>query len=334
MTSKSPSPDFIFRRCDFDSPEELSEIYRLCFGTTPSPHYFKWKYVDNPAGRAIAFVAIHNNTVAGFYGVIPEFFMINGKVQTIYQSMDTMTHPQYRRMGLFAKLANMTYDYIRQKDGQLHLIGFPGEMSFSGFVDKLHWQDIIRFKYLFTSKLLFRPITLLSSFSNYRVEKITTFGEEFDSYFEQKELVGRPIAKYINRSIINWRLANHPDIHYEIAKIVHDGQLVGYFSYRLHDNNTAFLVNIDVLKTELFKSCLNVVCHYLFSEKKIRAIYTFQSGKNLKKAYYRSGFLSNPFSKGPFSYRTPFIVYGDKEISGLDWFNPNNFYIQPIVRDY
>lgn len=334
MTYSSPPPDLIFRLCDFDTPDDLSEIYRQCFGTTPSPQYFKWKYLDNPAGKAIAFVAIHNNKVVGFYGVIPELFMINGKVQLIYQSMDTMTLPSYRRMGLFAKLANMTYDYIRQKDGRLNLIGFPGEMSFRGFVDKLHWRDIIHFKYLFTSKALFKPIALLSSFSRYEVEKITSFGEEFDTYFEHKELADRPIAKYINRSIINWRLANHPDIHYDIVKIVRDGQLVGYFSYRINKKNVAFVVNIDIIKTKLFRACLHIVCHYLFTEKRVRAICTFQSGKNLKRQYYRSGFLTNPFSKGPFSYRTPFIVYGDSEISGLNWFDPDNFYIQPIIRDY
>jgi hypothetical protein len=290
--------------------------------------------LDNPAGKAIAFVAIHKGVIAGFYGIIPEFYMINGRIQIVYQSMDTMTHPDYRRLGLFAKLANMTYDYIREKEGKIYLIGFPGEMSFSGFVDKLHWRHIIHFKYLFTSRLLFKPIASLSSFSRYKVEKITSFGEEFDTYFNEKELVDRPIAKYLNRSIINWRLASHPDIHYEIAKIVLDGQLIGYFSYRLDSKNMAFVINIDILKTELFGSCLNVVCHYLFSDKKVRAIYTFQSGKNLKKAYFRSGFLTNPFSKGPFSYKTPFIVYGDKEISGLNWFEPDNFYIQPIVRDY
>src|ERR1700744_6776893 len=102
MTSSSP-PDIIFKQYDFENLDDLTEIYQRCFGTKPSLHYFKWKYMENPAGKAVAFVALHNGTIAGFYGVIPEYYRINGQVQTIYQSMDTMTHPDYRRMGLFAK---------------------------------------------------------------------------------------------------------------------------------------------------------------------------------------------------------------------------------------
>lgn len=334
MTSNSPTPEFIYKRYDFEHPDILSDIYQRCFGIKPSPGYFKWKYADNPAGKAIAFIATHNDTVAGFYGVIPELYMINGKLHTIYQSMDTMTHPDYRRMGLFTKLANMTYDYIRNQDGKIHLIGFPGEMSFSGFVDKLHWNAIIRLEYLFTYNFLYKPVTLFRSYPKFEIEEITSFGEEFDDYFIHKEITDRPISKYINRSIANWRLTGHPDIHYKIAKIIQNHQLIGYFSYRLDEKGGIFLVNVDVIKTKLFSGCLNAICRYLFAREKVKKIYTFQSGKNLRDEYHKSGFFTNPFSKGPFSYKTPFIVYGDKQISGLNWFDPDNFYIQPIVRDY
>jgi len=334
MTSNSPTPDIIFKQYDFENLDNLIEIYQRCFGTKPSPGYFKWKYLDNPAGKAIAFVAIYNGKIAGFYGVIPEFYVINGKTQIIYQSMDTMTDPNYRRLGLFAKLANMTYDYLRQKDGEIHLIGFPGEMSFRGFVDKLHWNAIIRLRYLFIHPLLFRSLKLLRTFPEYEIEPISSFGEDFDDYFARKGPSLKPISKYLNRDILNWRLAEHPDIHYKIAKILADGQMVGYFSYRLHEKRGAFILNMDVIKNDVLLNSLNCVCRYLFSMEKVRTIYTFQSGSGLQPIYRQLGFFANPFSKGPFSYRTPFIVYGDKKISGIDWYDSDNFDIQPIVRDY
>src|SRR5688572_26250181 len=101
---------FKFRLYDFEKPEELAEIFELCFGQKFSSRYFNWKYLDNPAGKAIAFVAEHNNHIAAFYGVIPEYYLVNNKKEIVYQSMDTMTHPEYRKSGLFTKLANLTYE--------------------------------------------------------------------------------------------------------------------------------------------------------------------------------------------------------------------------------
>ena len=43
------------------------------------------------------------------------------------------------------------------------------------------------------------------------------------------------------------------------------------------------------------------------------------------------GFIHNPFSKGPFSYRQPLITHADQPmIKGVDWYDPSNFDLQPL----
>ncbi len=335
MTSESP-PELInltYVLYDFENLNNLSNIYQLCFGHRPNQSYFKWKYLNNPAGKAIAFLALDGGIVAGFYCVIPEFYIINGKKEIIYQSVDTMTHPGYRRLGIFTTLAHMTYDYVRQKEGRLHLIGFPGKMSYSGFVDTLKWDPVIHLDYVFTYKFLFRLFSFVRN-PGMDVEEIETFGEEFDEYFAKREKSIKPISRYIDRSIANWRIIEHPDNKYRLAKVMKNEELIGYFVYRLDKKQRAFVINIDVVKPEYVLIGLRGVCRYLFLKEDIKSIYTFQSGSRFEEAYRKSGFLVNPTSRGPFSYKTPFIVYGDKEIEGINWFNRGNFDIQPIVRDY
>ena len=36
----------------------------------------------------------------------------------------------------------------------------------------------------------------------------------------------------------------------------------------------------------------------------------------------------------PKLHKMDFIVYGDKMIEGIDYFEPNNWEIQPLLRDY
>ena len=326
---------FEYKLYDFQNIEELTEMYEQCFGIKPTKNYFKWKYLDNPSGRAVAFVAIHNNQVAAFYGVIPEFYIIGGKKEVIYQSMDTMTHPNFRRLGLFTKLANMTYDYIRNNDGRLYLVGFPGETSYGGFIKKLNWSTLIELRFLFTYKMIHKLKTIFNGKSSGQIEPISLFDSEFDQYFDQKEKSEKPISKYVDRTIANWRFIDCPIMKYFYLKVMENDEIKGYVVYNIDKKNRAFIVNLDFGKSEWSFLYLKDVFRYLFSEINVNAIYTFQSSSHtLKKALKKNVFLSNPISKGPFSYRIPLIVYGDKRINDINFFDYQNWDIQPLLRDY
>src|SRR5690242_16349933 len=121
--------DFEFKLVSTTNLMRFSEMAELSLGLKTSDKYFQWKYLDNPAGEVVAFEALHEGRPAAFYGVIPEFYTVKGERVKVYQSMDTMTHPDYQRRGLFTKLANMTYNYLVEKDGGVNLVGIPGSNS-------------------------------------------------------------------------------------------------------------------------------------------------------------------------------------------------------------
>lgn len=117
----------------------LSQLYNLCFRKNISPDWFHHKYdTENLGVKYIGFLAIHQNNIAAFYGVIPCLVILEGKEILAAQSADTMTHPDYRGQGLFVTLARKTYELARNS-GIRFLFGFPNQHSQPGAV-KLGWD--------------------------------------------------------------------------------------------------------------------------------------------------------------------------------------------------
>ena len=153
--------EFQFQLLDTSRLGELAEMFQLCFGQEVGEGYFRWKYLSGPGGEVTAFTAESEGRVAAFYGLLAERYTIAGEATTVLQSMDTMTHPDFQRRGLFVKTASMTFDHVMETLGHLRLIGVTGENAYHGFVNKLGWRNIEKFRYAFVNRPLFRVRTAL-----------------------------------------------------------------------------------------------------------------------------------------------------------------------------
>src|SRR5262249_28739898 len=125
--------DLLIRPVTPGDSQALVELFEACFDARESAEYFAWKYHENPAGEAIGFLAGAGGKLAAFYGVIPEPWSVGGGEATVYQSMDTMTHPEFQRRGLFVRLAELTYEEVRRRTGRCDLVGIPGPTALPGF---------------------------------------------------------------------------------------------------------------------------------------------------------------------------------------------------------
>lgn len=327
--------NFDFKPVDYNNLNALSEMFSLCFNREPAENYFEWKFLQNPAGKAIGFVAYHETNIAGFYGVIPEHFMVNGEKTIIYQSMDTMTHPNYQRQGLFTRLAKKTYEHLINNDGEVFVIGFPGPLSHSGLI-KVGWKDIVLIDYIFLNKTLFKVKKLLRKGPKLSFENMQRFDDSFDSYFADKNYPQGKIVKFIDEKSLNWRLSDNPLSKSEIVKISEGNQIVGFAVYKLDDNKRCFIHYLDFADDALYEKYLSAVCEYLFEASQSNFLFTFEPTQAvLAKAYKKNWFTKNRFSKGPFSYRPPFTGFSNREkIKGLNFFEKESYNLQPILRDY
>lgn len=328
--------NFDFKLVTPDNFERFSEMANICLGLQADSAYFRWKYLDNPAGQVIAYEAQHKGEVAGFYGVIPEFYLINGEKVKIYQSMDTMTHPKYQKRGLFTKLANLTYDHIADREGGINLVGIPGSNSLHGFVAKLAWKDIHYFNYIFAQRGWFATRSLLQKRDGLTLASVIEGGPALERYFKERESSPKPISNLMSSDFFCWRVLQNPHKGFKVIEARDDKTVVGLCVYTFEPEEKRSLVHLlDFSRQSYFKKYTATVLAHLFAETGSQFVYTWQPlNQTIYSAYKSCGFIRNPLRRGPFSYRIPFIVREQgKSASSADWFDANNFDLQPLMQD-
>ncbi|HKP45823.1 MAG TPA: GNAT family N-acetyltransferase [Pyrinomonadaceae bacterium] len=334
MASREPI-NFEFKAVQTENLERFTEMAELCFGLTNfSPTYFKWKYLDNPAGPVVAFEALHEGKPAGFYGVIPEHYIINGERVKIYQSMDTMTHPNYQKRGLFTRLATMTYDRCAEIDGGVNLVGIAGSNSLHGLL-KLNWKNIHQFEYFFVQRTWFNARNLLQKKPAVRCEAVTEMTEALRDYFQRRERSLKPISNDISADFINWRVFLNTYKDFKVLQLLDGDTIVGICVYNLDEKGRCLIHLLDFAQQEMFKAYTAAMVDCLFEATCSRYVYTWKPlNPNMLHGYSACGFYVNPFQRGPFSYRVPFVVrHQGAKIGTADWFDPNNFDLQPLMQD-
>ncbi len=328
--------DFEIRQVSLENLNRFSEMFRVCLGAEVDERYFEWKYKNNPAGTAVAFEAIHEGNVAGFYGVIPETYLVHGKRTHVYQSMDTMTHPNYQKRRLFTTLAKATYNHLIEKDGDTHIVGIPGSNSFHGLVHTLGWKNLHKFKYIFLHRLQHRLLNAFQSGRKWRFEVTNEVDAELSELLNAFIASDKGILPLIDPAVLKWKVLDHPIKKLEICKIYFDGGLVGYCVY---SRDAKGYIKVELLKVRSFdgnKDVVSALSTYLFARHPGAAfVYSWRPlNAELLGLYQRAHYISNEYSRGPFSYRVPFTVYvHEKDARNTEWLDIGQYDLQPLMQD-
>ena len=150
--------DFEYKQLSSSLLKDLHYLFRIS-GKRISFFQIQKKYDTKRFGSEyIGFIAYDasKNLPVGFYGVLPVEAIYFGKKITIAQSADTITHPDYRKLGIFKNLAEKTYE-LCLKSGINLLFGIPNYNSYHGFIKYLDWEDKGRFL-KFTKKISTIPV--------------------------------------------------------------------------------------------------------------------------------------------------------------------------------
>ena len=291
---------------DFDL---LIPLMKDCFGMDVNLAYFQWKYLDNPAGGFIGFIAVDNETgeVGAYYGVIPQNLVIDGIERTVYQSCDTMTHSKHRRQGLFKMLALECYDYLRNNN-ELFVIGFGGADSTPGFI-KFGWKHVFNFRYCFKPAALCR-MAALHSFSQNNFSETPSM--DLLNSLTGRQLKSDAIHSKRSTTHILWRTKNN-HFNYRFVFYKPKNDVLGYAVYYINDNK---LILFDfIFYTAKSRRALIWYLSKVVTKNKYKAIIAYcQEKGDREKQLKRSFFISNPFKKGPLSERTPFIFFAEEQV--------------------
>jgi GNAT superfamily N-acetyltransferase len=288
--------------------------------------WWRWLYKESPAGHGRIILADANDRLAAQYAVVPIWIKVGRQTCVGAQSLDTMTHPDYRRRGLFETLAKEVY---RDAAGVgINIVyGFPNSMSAPGFINKLdwfvvsclklslkplNWKNTIRIKIknrllsgllgggasLLFDKILFRtrkaPVT-----AGFTVTQVTSFDERFDRLFSRVS-EQYPIMVARNKDYLNWRFSV-PGKNYLIIAYERANEIGGYLVLR-HEttNDTKVSIIFDMIaESEEVMHCLVSEAVKVCQQAGADFIkYSLIAGRPYHRVLRRNGFIFPPFTSG------------------------------------
>jgi len=318
-----------------DDLERFSETFERCFGVSVGRRYFDWKYRQNPVGEVIAFEALHRDRTIAWYGLIPEIYRVHGRDQRIFQSMDTMTHPEYQRRGLFQTLAKKTFAHVLARDGRLDVIGVPGRNSHGGFVKRLGFRDLLRVRSFFLPRALHRVMRWTRSSRAIEFRDVRELTPALTRFLDDAKAPTRPVIQALTPELFDWRVFRNPLRRFQVVEL-HDGKdLVGVCVFEIDSRNRAFLFYSAFAQGVDPRESIPSLVDHLFDSTRVSMLLTWEPmNATLRSAYAACGFVVNPWNRGPMSARQPIIVRSEGAlVNGASWFDAESFDLQPIMQD-
>ena len=234
---------------------------------------------------------------------------------------------------MFVQLATLTYNEVGRIDPASSLVGIAGESSLPGFVRRLGWRHIHDIRLLFAERRLVSVRQLASRRRHVEAAPASEVAE-LGEYLDHRRQHAR-IGLDLSPEFLDWRVLSHAEIDYRLAVLRDRDGVQGFCVYSLDDKGRCLLSLVDLPEGRLDHQHLGELLRYVFRDTGASLMYTWEpTSTSLKKAYRHLGFLSNRLSRGPGSERQPFIVRRSQAIvNGLDWFDVQNFDLQPLMKD-
>lgn len=139
------SEPFLIRPFQNEDLPEVLEVLRLSLGEPPgltrNEALFAWKHFDNPFGRSLMLIAQENGRIAGFRAFMRwDLVAPNGFTLPCVRAVDTATHPDFQRRGIFRLLTLAGVELARAQGIDL-IFNTPNEKSGAGYLT-MGWHEV------------------------------------------------------------------------------------------------------------------------------------------------------------------------------------------------
>lgn len=148
MAEIAATAGFPIHRCGPGDRAEQAELFNACFSKRVEPRHLVWRYDQSPHGGSFSFVrrSPEGQAVCG-YACSPRRAVSFGREETLAplgQTGDVMTHPGFRKRGLFSELDRVTMAATREA-GWPAVFGLPNRRSAHIFLE-LGWDQVGRIR--------------------------------------------------------------------------------------------------------------------------------------------------------------------------------------------
>jgi GNAT superfamily N-acetyltransferase len=124
---------------------QVLDVLRASLGETSllqrTPELFAWKHLSNPFGRSIILVAEADDRIVGLRAFMRwELLTPSGDTLRCVRAVDTATHPDYQRRGIFRTLTMAAVEEART-DGVNLIFNTPNPKSGAGYL-RMGWRPV------------------------------------------------------------------------------------------------------------------------------------------------------------------------------------------------
>ncbi len=203
---------------------QILALYKEVNDREMTPAHWKWKFINNPLGKAVIKLMFDGNKLIGHYAVMPVNVQVGGKLVKAGLSVNTMTHPDYRGHGIFAYLGEEAYRVCQQRGGKF-VYGFPNSNIYDSRIKKLDWKGFGKMTAL--EKDLGLKAAGKTEFRD-SIHPVSRFDQSVNSLW-RKTKSDYIVAVTRNEKFLNWRFAENPTVEY--PKFVFLGRSKGILGF-------------------------------------------------------------------------------------------------------
>lgn len=228
------------RTVDSAAMPAILEMARGALGTAPAtpmtPEFWAWKHAANPFGPSYGIYAWDDaaHRVAGLRMFLRwKFAWGDGKSVDAVRAVDTATHADYRRRGLFSQLTQHAIEQLRE-DGVGFIFNTPNESSLPGYL-KLGWQTVaslplmirpLRPARMVARRIRPRPAQAIGAWEEHFTRRMLRWAEFIDEYGDAVDTlirgweecrVSTGLRTVRDRAYFDWRYGGHPHVAYGVC---------------------------------------------------------------------------------------------------------------------
>lgn len=128
-----------------DDRDEVLDLLTVTMAGGPTGNrtaeFFAWKHEHSPFGASPGLVAVHEGRIVGVRLFLRWELATGAHTIKAVRAVDTATHPDYQRQGIFRRLTLALLEQVQTDDGVTLVFNTPNADSRPGYL-KLGWREV------------------------------------------------------------------------------------------------------------------------------------------------------------------------------------------------
>lgn len=228
------------------------ELLRESLGGGPagnrSPGFFRWKHLHNVFGPSFILVAEADERLVGLRAFMQWRFAAGATMVPAVRAVDTATHPDYQRRGIFSRLTLAALEILRDRTDLV--FNTPNEKSLPGYL-KMGWRVAEEIRPWVRLRKVLPVVRALTFPQRWEIAKpaarIPVEAEPAVEALRDEDAMSRLLGGIDGRgtareerlhtqrdvAYLRWRYVATPDLDYRAVRITQGGVLRGLGLFRV-----------------------------------------------------------------------------------------------------